>query len=166
LAYCRAPGSNHLETARRKSEFGIGRQNLFAPPWLALFLVAASAQQQEKTAKLWPSLISGDYFFGLRYLVTRTGNEMPTLKVYRQFSVMIHRHGSPLESNRGIGMATANERSAGRKRQRALDRRALKTMKRIIHHLYDSNGYYKDHRKGWESDAIKWCDVIEAVRSN
>jgi len=63
-------------------------------------------------------------------------------------------------------MATANERSAGKKRQRALDRRALKTMRRIIHHLYDSNGCYEDHREGWESEAIKWCEVIDAVRGN
>ena len=60
-------------------------------------------------------------------------------------------------------MATANERTVGRKSQRALDRRSLKTMTRIIHHLYDANGCYED-REGWEGETIKWREVIDAVR--
>jgi len=78
---------------------------------------------------------------------------------------MIHRH-APLGIELGDCMATANERNTDNKRQRALDRRALKTMRRIIYKLYGSNGRYEFRRKGCESEAIKWREVINAVRSN
>ena len=60
-------------------------------------------------------------------------------------------------------MATANERTAGRKSQQALDRRALKTMTRIIHHLYNPNDVARIARVG-AAKVIKWREVIDVVR--